>query len=458
MGKFEFKTKPFKHQKDLFERTKDMKAFGFFWEQGTGKSKILVDLIRYKYMKHGIGNVLIICPKITVKSWLKQFSEHSNMDDLVEVLDGNKLEKLETLQNSDKTVFIINYDSFRDKSKLTKFLLKRKWMIKIADESHKIKATKSQRGKLVVQLKSDFSYIASGSPILKNEMDLYNQIKFLGSKIFGDNFFAFRARFFIDENESFKGKEQHWPSYVLDPDKADLFRNLLASVSDRKLKKDCLDLPSKTFQIYNVEMCKEQQEAYNNIKNELVHWIEENEEAVVAKNILTKTVRLAQITSGFMKTDKGNLIRFKVNPKLEALKELLENLDGHKVVVSCAFIADIELLGNELKEYNPAFLYGGKDTKDKFINDKSCKIIICHPHSLIGINDLVIADYMIYFSNNYSYEDRVQSQDRLHRIGQKRNCTFIDLVASEVDELILDNIQNKKNISENILNYFKNNG
>ncbi len=446
----DFKTKPFKHQRKIFEKACDMKAYGLFWEPGTGKSKTLIDLMRYKFKKYGEGKTLILCPKIVQDSWVKQLGIHSYMDDLAQVVSGDRERKIDLLNNK-KPIKIINYDAL-NVEEIAEYIMSEEWMIKVADESHRIKNHKSGRGKMATQIPSEFSYIASGTPILRNELDLYNQIKFLGSKILGSNFYSYRGRYFIDENIRFKGKKEYWPNFVIDPDKKEELIRKLSTISDRKTKEECLDLPGIMYNKIQVGMSKEQAEAYNNIQAELIHYVKKTRdpEVVVAKNILTKTIRLLQISSGFMKTESGRIIPFKKNPKLEAVMDFVEDYD--KVIISCAFIEDIETIGKHFK--NPAYLYGAKNTMRDF-TEGSARVLIAHPHVMIGINELVMTNNVVTYSRNYSYEDRHQSIDRVYRQGQIKKVSVTDFVSSEMDELVLDNLDNKQNIAHGILAHLR---
>lgn len=444
----EYKTKPFKHQAEIFNKIKDARCYGLFWEMGVGKTKPMIDLIRYRYEKYGVKPVLIICPKVVRKSWLKQFGIHSDMSDLVSVMKKDML--LSQLKST--PVLITNYDSLK---RFGPELQSITWGIKIADESHRIKNHKSIRGKESSKIPSESSFILSGSPILKNLMDVYNQIKFLDENIFGPSFEKFKYRYFIDKNARWKRKPGYWPKWELNENRKDELMKKLSSVSDRKEKKDCLDLPDEVFEIINIDMSDEQEKAYNDVRDELIHWISE-QEAVTAQNVLVKSIRLVQISSGFMKTDTGKIRIFKQNPKADELEKILHDItDNHKVVITCAFRQDIEYLRYRFSNYNPGVLHGGEDTMDKFVNEEDSRILLAHPKNLIGINDLVIADYMIRFSNTYSLDDRLQSKDRIHRPGQTKKCTFIDFVASDIDEIILENLTGKNTLANGIYKYLK---
>ena len=340
-------------------------------------------------------------------------------------------------------------------------LLQKEWMIIVADEGHRIKNHKSLRGKIIcnISAKTPIKYMATGTPMLKNYMDFFNEFKFLDNgQTFGNSFSSYKRKYFTNLNAEWKDKESYFPKWEVDKYMLDDLHSKIFKKADRRLKKDCLDLPDETQEIIYVKMSKEQNKVYKELRDELIHWVDDNE-AVTVMNALTKTLRLAQVTSGFIKTTEGREVSFKTNPKIDALGELLEDLvEENKVVISAAFIHDIKLIGETFKKYNPAFVYGKSDhqkEKKKFVEDEACRILIAHPHSLIGINDLVVSNYIIYFSNNNSYEDRHQSRERINRPGQKKNCTYIDIVAGPVDKLIIENLDGKEDMSKNILDQIR---
>lgn len=498
---FEFKTKPFAHQQAAFERFKDADCGALFWEMGLGKTKAIIDIIRYQYQKRGEGDILILCPKIVQREWVSQFAAHSSMVDLLQVVTGDRGKKLDALGDLHKTVFICNYDILRTpkkeivgdsiygqrvrtvKDRITDEIQKRHWTVVVADEMHRAKSHTSQRGKVLAGLgvNADMHLGATGTPAPRNELDLFNQFKFLDrGATFGTVFSEFKYKYFVDLNQGWRHKPQYFPDWRSDPAEVlrlarekggslgRLFEALAAElevkqlelqkkvggIADRRKKKDCLDLKDPLYERVYVEAGPDQEQAYRDMAKEMVVEIDGGG-VMSAQNVLTKSLRLQQISSGFMTTEDGDIVRFRENPKLAAVKELLEMLEGKKVIISAVFHADINILRDALASYNPAEIHGKTDNeagKKKFIHDASCRVLLAHPRSLIGINGLTVASDMIYYSNNFNFEDRVQSRDRIHRPGQRNICTIYDIICTEMDNIILDtNLQNKQNLAERIM-------
>lgn len=468
MKKFKFKTEPYEHQAQGFQLIKDEDSFALFMEQGTGKSKLVIDLLRYVFFKEKkVLKTLVVCPKIAVENWLNEFEIHSNSGDYAVVVKGTKARREKTLARRDCQIFIINFDSV---PYTEAELLEKGFQCIIIDESQRIKAHKGKQARSLlrianscrISIEANFrSYLLSGTPMLNSPLDLFMQFLVLdGGKTFGTNFFAYRNTYFVDKNAGMP-KSLYYPDFVLQKGALEVIRGKLDQRTYVRKKAECLDLPDKVYQRVYLEMDKGQARAYEEMVKINLTFFEEN--PVIAGTALTKLIRLNQITSGFVKTDDegttAKIIPFKTNPKLNAVKEMLVDLTvENKVIIWAVFRQDIFTLIKELKEYNPAVIFG--DTKDKFgeqnkfKTDTTCRIMIANPQSAGLAINLIEASYAIYFSQGYSLEHRLQSEDRCHRIGSQIHdkITYIDLLfKGSVDEVVVDSLLAKKNLANQLI-------
>ena len=457
----EFKTKQFRHQAETLDSIKELNYYALFWEMGTGKTKEAIDFIRYKcYQEKRVMRVLVICPKIALKNWENEFEMHSSMVKYVEILSGTKKKRLEKLGYSNKQIFIINFEGTVS---IFKELIQH-WDVIIVDESQRIKSPKAKQSKAIVQLGTYAKnrMILSGTPVLNSPMDIYNQYLFLDhGKTFGTNFYAFRNKYFsrFDIQSGTNGRA--FTKYTLLKHLEDEMHKQIMSIADFRAKTDCLDLPEKVFQILRLEMSKDQAKAYNDMLVDLITLLKENPNfAVVASTAAVKIIRLRQISAGFVKLDDTQQeVRFKDNPKLKAVKEVLEELTPkHKVIIWACFRNNIFMLKVELKQYNPAWSFGDvkdKDAqRDKFNNDDSCRVIICEPKSSSTAINLIAASYAIYYSQGYNLEFRLQSMDRCHRSGSEIHdkITYIDLeFPNTVDTIIAKRLSGKNAMKESLI-------
>jgi len=457
----EFKTKPFDHQLQTLEKIKDKDYFALFWEMGTGKTKEAVDFLRYKcYQKKQVLRTLIVCPKIATYNWKKEIEMHSSLVKQAEILVGTKSKRLKLLNNRSKNIFIINFEGTVT---LHKELLQ-KWDLIIVDESQRIKNFKAKQSKSLVQIGSLSNYrlILSGTPILNTPMDIFNQYLFLDhGATFGTNFFSFRNEYFNRIDIQLGKDGARFPKFVLFEHKKEQLHRKIMGIADVRKKCDCLDLPEKIYQTIKLEMGVEQQKAYKEMLKDLITIYKENPEfTMIASTAAVKLMRLRQISSGFMKIEETKEeIAFSENPKLEAIKEILEDITiNHKVIIWACFIKDIEMLQKELSKYNPVAIYGGTKDKQieltKFTNDKTCRVIICEPRSSSLAINLVQASYAIYYSQGFELEFRAQSEDRCHRSGSEIHdkITYIDLeFPSSIDCVISKALKSKSDMKDSLI-------
>ena len=229
---------------------------------------------------------------------------------------------------------------------------------------------------------------------------------------------------------------------------------------DRKLKKDCLDLPPKNYQRIMVDMTREQARIHQDFKKTM--YAEIRGEAVSVNYMLTKMMKLNQITSGFYYKEEiidNKIIKIPLeisHNKLNELKNIIDN--NEKVVVWAIFKHDFKQIKKAFPETNPLAISGDETSEEKqynkniFHTDPSHRLLIIHPKAGgVGIT-ITAANMVVYYSYDYSYINRSQSEDRTHRIGTIGTVTYVDLVCrSSIDETISKCVSNKRKTAENII-------
>tara|TARA_Y100000289_G_scaffold44610_1_gene44535 strand:+ start:333 stop:1769 length:1437 start_codon:yes stop_codon:yes gene_type:complete len=468
---YKFKTEPYEHQKDALKKCWNKEAFAIFAEMGTGKTKIALDNACILYNKGKIDRLLVIAPKGTYMNWVEQ-EIPTHVPDYIEkdilAWKPNITEKYEmqlkairNVENFKLKIFVMNVESLSTKKGCyyAKLFLTGKSMM-IVDESTTIKNPQAKRTKNVLGLAREAKYrrILTGSPVTQSPMDLWAQMDFLDPEILGQSsFYAFRTKYAVMITANAAGGTHKYQKIVKFRNLAQL-GNLVSPHSYRILKKDCLDLPEKTFTKRIVELSEEQQKAYNEMKTSAITVLKGQPSTAV--NVLTQLIRLHQITCGHMKTDDGEVINLK-NSRLEELMQILSETTG-KAIIWANYIHDILNIEAAIKkEYGPTSYctyYGATKQEDRqrciydFQNKKNdCRFFIGNTQTGgYGIT-LTAASTVIYYSNNYDLEKRIQSEDRAHRIGQKNPVLYIDLVAKKtVDEKIIQALRNKVNIAREI--------
>ena len=467
---YKFKTEPYEHQKDALKKCWNKEAFAIFAEMGTGKTKIALDNACILYNKGKIDRLLVVAPKGTYMNWVDQ-EIPTHIPDYIErevlAWKPSNSEKykaeLRKFREFDYklNIFVMNVEALSTVNGLKQaglFLIGKSMMI--VDESTTIKNPQAKRTKNILALAKESKYrrILTGSPVTQSPMDLWAQMDFLDPEILGQSsFYAFRTKYAVMITATAAGGTHKYQKIVK-------FRNLkqlgqaVSPHSYRILKKDCLDLPEKSFVKREVELSDEQKQAYAEMKVNATTMLKG--QSATALNVLTQLIRLHQITCGHMKTDDGEIINLK-NSRLNELMQILGETTG-KVIIWANYVHDILNIERAIKdEYGSTSYctyYGATKSEDrqkciKKFQEPSNPVRFFIGNTQTGGYGITLteASTVIYYSNNYDLEKRIQSEDRAHRIGQKNPVLYIDLVAKgTVDEKIIQSLRNKINIAREI--------
>ena len=355
----------------------------------------------------------------------------------------------------------MNVEAFSTKKGLDfagRFLRTHRTMMAV-DESTSIKTPTAKRTKSILSIGKLANYrrILTGSPVTKSPLDLYTQCAFLNEHLLGfTSYYTFRNRYATMLDRNFGGRRVQ---IVGGYKRLDELSQILKAFSDRVLKENCLDLPEKIYIERQVELTDEQSKAYSTMKSAALASIKGK--MATAPHILTQMMRLHQITCGHLKSDDGTITEIK-NNRLEELLDVLDEIEG-KAIIWANYIYDIEHIVSVIKKKygeNSVVQYYGAVSSDKrqeaiqkFQDTNSdARFFVGNPQTGgYGIT-LTAANTVIYYSNGYDLEKRLQSEDRAHRIGQKKSVTYVDLVTPKtVDEKIKKALRKKINIATEIM-------
>ena len=439
-------------------------------EMGTGKSKVLVDNIAMLYDKGKINGALIIAPKGVYRNWYSQeipnhLASHIDNKTILWTATTSKAKDKEYQllfkSDLDLHILIMNVEAFSTKKGLefaTKFLNCHNSLIAV-DESTTIKTPTAKRTKAILALGKLAKYrrILTGSPVTKSPLDLYTQCGFLDGYLLGfDSYYAFRNRYATMLDRNFGGRRVQ---IVGGYKRLDELSEKLKPFSDRVLKEDCLDLPEKTYVERQVELTDEQKTLYSTMKSAALASLKGK--MATAPHILTQMMRLHQITCGHLKNDDDSITEIK-NNRITSLLELLDEIEG-KAIIWANYVYDINQIVNAVaKKYGDNSIvqyYGAVPAEqrqkniEKFQDPNSpVRFFVGNPQTGgYGIT-LTAANNVIYYSNGYDLEKRLQSEDRAHRIGQKKAVTYVDLITPKtVDEKIRKALRKKINIATQIM-------
>lgn len=464
-----FKTKPWEHQLLAVKFLAERKQAALYTDMGTGKSKVMIDLIVNKDFRV----VLIACTNKGCEVWEKQFQIHSQFrPEMVINLSGvptpkkvltvtKKLSELRSTPSSETLVLLVNYEGIWQR-KFANYLMRKTVPIDcvICDESHRIKSPASKCSRFLTRLgrKVDNRYLVTGTPLAENPLDVYAQYRFLDPSIFGTNYTLFKERYQnVDLRRSMKVGytvlDAKQPYKNLDELRERVFSVAFKVPSSVKLPKKNnrirhFRLSSKASRVYR-EMCDE-----GIIKNG--DWYCE------AENSLALRIRKQQIASGFVSTvndvEEKKLFRLDDTRK-EILKDILESLSpSEPVVVFARYTYDLKQVRAACKDVGRKYseLSGQEDTEAAWQAGKT---------NVIGVQfskgseaaDFTRARYCIYYTMTDRLALYLQSKKRIHRPGQTRPCYYIHLVADlddgtpTIDTTVMEAVKLKRDIVQYVM-------
>lgn len=445
------RTKPFKHQIAGYNRGLVSPAVALLMEQGTGKTLTSIAIMGRRFLRGEIKRVLIVAPTSVVPVWPTEFETHADFAVDCRALEGTVSRRIAQLQNWPRTgdvlqVALVNYEStWRMEDALKKW----KPDMIVLDESQRIKSPRAKQSQAMHRLGEIARYriILTGTPITNGPLDFFSQYKFLDPRIFGTSYYAFQAKY--ARIGGFSGHELIGHLNI-----QELIRKA-HSVAFRVTKAAALDMPEQVDQIRYCELEPKAEKIYQQIAKECVAELED-EKTVTAANVLSRLLRLSQLTGGFVGDDDGE-VQQASTAKLKLLEEVIDDLmeAGKKAVVFARFRPEIKAIREMLEKKKIGYTYiDGRvknrgDVVKEFQENPDCRVFIGQIQAVREGLTLTASDTVIFYSMDYSYANYEQAKARIHRIGQKNTCTYIHLVAREtVDEEIIGALAGKKNVAD----------
>ena len=473
-----FLKEPFLHQLKARRicHDRNINNFAYLMEMGTGKTITAIMDLMILHHEKGVDNCVIFAPKSVYRNWYKEITEFvapektkyaistwdpSLKDPVTKAKLTDLLEKgvvplniflmnIEAISSPKGVKFLEKYLSVQDKTKT----------MMIVDESTVIKTHNAKRTKNLIKLAKDINYkrILTGTPVTKSPLDIYTQFAFLDPKILGQsNYYAFRARYAKIINRPTSGG-RHFP-LITGYQRLDELEQKIYSAAFRVKKEECVDLPEKIYMKRFIPMSEKQLVAYESLRRNAMFIF--NDKTTTTVNRFSQIVKLHQVCCGFTINDHGE-IHDLPNKRYDELLDVLEEVDG-KVIIWATYRHNIETITNKLKEKygdtKAAAFYGDTENqvrldlvRDFQSQTSDLTYLVANPKTGgYGIT-LTASHTVVYFSNNYDLEIRLQSEDRAHRIGQKNKVTYVDFVCQgTVDEKILTALKNKVDIASQVI-------
>lgn len=448
IGKIKFdytpKTTPLSHQIEAIEYIKKHDIVPLFDEQGLGKSKMVIDALCSNIKNKKIEGVLIVCRKTLLYTWKNEILKHSYLFPVV--LSGTKRQRGRSLLTYGH-FYIVNYESLIQEIDLIRLLLKHKKFAIVLDESQKIKNPDAKITRAILLLRNivQKKILVTGTPIANRPEDIWSQFYFLDEgQLLGNDFYKFRKKYDLKlRGENLKKYEK------------DLFdlRKKINGISIRRTK-DVLELPEKIYIDVIVDLSHKQQQIYNKAREELYYEIKNKDGEIIIReieNYFVKLLRLTQIASNpALIVEDYDEIPSKFIKLDEIIGEIVEN--GEKAIIWTSFRKNIRVLRRRYKDLGALMLFGGIPIEErnniviKFMSIPKHKILVAIPAAAKEGLTLTSANNAIYLDRNFKMDDYLQSQDRIHRISQTKNCKIIKLIARKTIDEYSDEILEKKEL------------
>ncbi len=471
---YKYKTKPFDHQHEEFIHHGRDPVRGIFWEQGVGKSKPVIDTTAYLFEEGEVDGLLVIAPNGVHRNWVSDEMKAHMPDRVMERVKSHVWYSTntqyharafaETLKHDGLAVLVMSYNAIwtnRGRDAWKAFLKKRRCMY-VLDESHRVATPGAKWSKRILGSKvaAPYKRVLTGTPIAGKPFRLYNQLRFLEPDVWRkygiSDFTTFKSFFGIWETIHFGEKgEKSFPKCT-DYRNLNILNKELLRLGSRLTKDQALpSLPPKLYSKRYVELSPKQKSLYSSMVEE--YEVEASTGMLTAELAIVRLLRLQQIICGYLpgSDDDKRLIPIPGgNPRLDLLAEICEDV-GHQTIIWARFQEDHRLVKEHKLFKNNSVLVNGTVTgkpRDEALDRFKAgdvQFLIASP-SAIGMGyNLTMAKTCVYYSNGFSLIDRLQSEDRPHRIGQDCKVQYIDLVArGTADVKIVETLRKGLNISE----------
>ena len=472
--------KPFQHQDSHLREHAHKKSWGLLWEQGTAKTKPVIDTACLMYANDRIDAVLVVAPPGVERNWNtdeipKHMPPQFRAETRVEVFStkrkntkDHKWRMKTILDHQGLAILLISYNAFMTDAgkKVCSTFLKKRRVLYVLDESHNIKTPKAKRTQSLCRSAPLATYrrILTGTPIAQGPFDLYSQIRFLD-----ENFWkrkgiggAVEFRQYFGEwlhRDEVKRRLGYDPGY----DKLIRYRNLeqlsewLKEITDRVTKDEVLDLPPKLYSKRYFEMSSLQKTLYEQMEEEL-HVTLNTGDVVEGDLPIVLLLRLQQILCGYLPTEREEEPTVRIEDKNSriSIMESIRDEQTRPAIVWARFREDVnqlmDLLGEEAVRYDGTVDEDQAEINRKKFQSGDAKWFVGTAAKGGPGLTLTQAKTVIYYSNSFKLVDRLQSEDRAHRAGMDEHpVNVIDLaVPDTIDEKIIANLRDKVDIASQV--------
>jgi hypothetical protein len=465
-----FKTAPFAHQLETYLHSRDLTSYALFWEMGCGKTKVVIDTAAHLWRQGKITGVVVVAPPGVHRNWATEELPAHHPEDVPMVSHVWHASKAGTKRHAAAydaftqapglAYLCMTYDGIctgKGKAAASTFMRERPCLL-VADESAYIKTPSAQRTKVMLGAARVARYrrALTGTPIANGPFDIYSQMRWLQENYWRPHglatYGAFKARFGVFRALHLGARQV---SKLVAYRDVESINTMIKPAASRKTKAEVLPhLPPKLYKRLSYEVTDEQRRIYEQLIEEMRAELRSGAE-ITAPLATVRLLRLQQVLCGYLPdgdhADKlHQIVEPEDNPRLLAFAQLAETIP-HQAIVWCRFRQDVTLVCQQLEQLGLTWgRYDGEcdqeqreETLRRF-HAGEAQFFVANAQAIGTGVTLTEAKTVVYYSSSFNYADRLQSEDRAHRIGQDQAVLYIDLVAEDtVDERVLAALRNK---------------
>ena len=446
--------KAFPYQLDAVEAVKGLEYAALFHEQGLGKTKIAVDLALHWLAERTVDTVMIITKRALVENWRQELASHTHIKP--GILSQDRKHNFFVF-NSSARIVLGHFEVVRSEQPRLEMFLKTRRVGVILDEAQKIKNPSAALTQAFHELREGFArrVIMTGTPVANRPEDIWSQIFFLdGGEALGEDFEAFRSDLSLDNDLHHSPERQKKFADAL----ASVFEKLRAFSIRETKKSSGIELPDKVVRTVTTYMAPHQAKLYDTYREQARAEVMQGGQLAEddAEAVLKRLLRLVQVTSNPALVDES----YKEEPgKVAELNRLVREAtdDGSKVIVWTSFVRNAEWLCQRLAEYGAVRVHGELPIEvrnraiEDFKNRENVRVLVATPGAAKEGLTLTVANHAIYYDRSFSLDDYLQSQDRIHRISQKRECYIWNLICDDTIDCWVDSLLSAKRLAAQLL-------
>lgn len=443
-------TKCLDHQTAAADKLQPIKVGALFMDMGTGKSRTAIELAARR--QNNIDRVVWFCP-VSIKETVRQeIIKHTGCEwnDVCVITQGMKVNQLSLTSSW----FVIGIESMSiavSTIRIADKLITGRTMV-ICDESSYIKGHRSKRTARITHIgeRARYRLVLTGTPLSQGVVDLYAQMRFLSPKILGYNSWYSFARNHLEYSDRFRGM-------IVRAHNTEWLAAKIAPYVYQVTKDECLTLPGKLYSERWCGLTDDQLEAYDQAKerfyDDMLVYESRYSEYESSLPIFRLFSALQSIVCGFYGAE------ILENRRTDLLIEVLDEIpEEEKVVIWAKYRHCVEDISGRLAERygadRVAMYYGRlseKKRKKELVRwrDSARFLVATQAAGGHGLNDLILAAYVVFYANGFKYAERLQAEDRNYRIGQTRPVTYVDLFADcKIEHRISSALAGKGNVVE----------